>query len=115
MNARRYETLDGRAVPAESMEYQSLTDKRLAPDPETGRWVEVRKVEVRKKTPLQVVSENVATIIDQEARIVPPPTNPMGVARELVQDRYTHTDDRACAPSAQGRFLPLGRNLLAGG
>lgn len=104
MNARRYETLDGRAVPAESVEYQSLTDKRLAPDPETGRWVEVRKVEVRKKSPLQIVSGNGATNTDQEARIVPPPTNPMGVARELVGERYTHTDGRLVLRSHKGDF-----------
>ncbi|MDQ3784413.1 MAG: hypothetical protein M3360_05975 [Actinomycetota bacterium] len=46
MSMSRYETLDGRAVPAESVEYQALTDKRLAPDPDDpfGRpWVEVKK------------------------------------------------------------------------
>jgi len=38
-----FETLEGREVAAESVERQSLTDKLLAPDPESGRWVEVRE------------------------------------------------------------------------
>lgn len=40
-----YETLDGRAVAAENVERQSLTDKLLGQDPDNGRWVEVRAKE----------------------------------------------------------------------
>lgn len=100
----RYETLDGRVVPAESVQRQSLTNKDLAPDPDDphGRpWVEVREVEDREvieKTVLRVVSG------EPDSHEVSPPTNPMGVARELVQALYTHTDGRLVLRAHRGDF-----------
>nr|MBA2274914.1 hypothetical protein [Actinomycetota bacterium] len=105
----RYETFDGREVPAESVQEQSLTDRLLAPDPESGRWVEVREL----KTDLRVVSPTTADLADKMAHIalppedaheVPAPTAPSKVARELVKDLYTHTDDRLILRNHKGDF-----------
>lgn len=41
---------------------------------------------------------------EESRRTVPPPTNPMGVARELVKQLYTHTDGQLLLRAHKGDF-----------
>lgn len=99
----RYETLDGREVPAEDVVPQTDTGKLLAQDPESGRWVAVREL---KPTTAETADKtaHIALPDEDDAHLVPAPTAPSKVARELVKNLYTHTDSRLILRNHKGDF-----------
>lgn len=95
----RYETFDGHEVPADEVVFQNGTGKPQRHD--GRRWVEVRKADPPHKTAHIALAPD---INEPDSRVVPPPTAPMSVARELLKQNFTHGDGRLVLRAHRGDF-----------